>query len=96
MPSVRKRLEALERSLLSKPDPGVDHVVVSQALHRLSTEELVSLRDAAADKQQGKVRELTEHALTALAAYGSALDQECKRAGFRTIAEFERSSVRSR
>ena len=95
MPSVRKRLEALERSLLSKPDPGVDHVVVSQALRRLSTEELVSLRDAAADKQQGKIRELTEHELAALAAYSSALELECQRAGFRTIAEFERSSGRS-
>ena len=72
MPSVRKRLEALERSLLSKPDPGVDHVVVSQALHRLSTEHLVSLRDAAADRQQGKVRELTKDESAALAAYGSA------------------------
>ena len=92
MPSVRKRLETLERSLLPRPNQAVDHVVVSQALHRLSTEELISLRDAAADKRQGKVRELTEHELAALAAYSSALELECQRAGFRTIAEFERSS----
>ena len=92
MPSVRKRLETLEKSVLPRPNQAVDHVVVSQALHRLSTEELLSLRDASADKRQGKVRELTEHELAALAAYSSALELECQRAGFRTIAEFERSS----
>jgi hypothetical protein len=95
MPCVRKRFERLEKSLFPKPDSAVDHVVVSQALHCLSTEELMSLRDAAADRQQGKVRELTEHELAALAAYGSALDLECQRAGFRAIAGFERSRGRS-
>ena len=35
------------------------------ALHSLSTEELMSLRRAAADKRQGKVRKLTEHELAA-------------------------------
>ena len=92
MPSVRKRLETLEKSVLPKPDPVVDRVIVGQALHGLSSEDLISLRTAAADKQQGKVRELTEHELAALAAYSSALELECQRAGFRTIAEFERSS----
>ena len=67
-------------------------MVISQALHYLSTEELVSVRDAATDKQQGKVRELTKDELAALAAYGSALGRECRRAGFGTIAEFERLS----
>ena len=95
MPSVRKRLETLERSRPPRPNQAVDQVVVSQALHRLSTEELISLRDASADKRQGKVRELTEHELAALAKYGSALNLECRRAGFRTIAEFERSNGRS-
>ena len=75
MPSVRKRLETLERSRPPRLGQAVDHVVVSQALHRLSTEELISLRDASADKQQGKVRELTEHELAALAAYSSALER---------------------
>jgi hypothetical protein len=92
MSGVRKRLETLER--LPRRSQAVDHVVVSQALHRLSTQELRSLRDAAADRQRGNARELTERELAALAAYGSALAQECQRAGFRTIAEFERSSGR--
>jgi hypothetical protein len=39
MPSVRKRLETLEKIPLPKPDPAVGHVVVSQALRRLSTED---------------------------------------------------------
>ena len=95
MPSVRKRLEMLEGSLPPRPSQAVDRVIVGQALHCLSTEELMSLRGAAVDEQQGKVRELTKDELAALAAYGSALDLECKRAGFRTIAEFERSSGRS-
>ena len=89
MPSVRKRLETLERSLPPKLDPAVDRVIVGQALQCLSTEQLVSLRGAATDKQEGKVRELTKDELAALAAYGSALDRECKRAGFETIVEFE-------
>ena len=95
MPSVRKRLETLERSLPPRRSQAVENVVVVQALHRLSTEQLMSLRGAATDRQQGKVRELTERELAALAAYGSALDLECQRAGFRTIAEFERSCGRS-
>ena len=82
MPSVRKRLETLERSLPPRRSQAVDHVVVGQALHRLSTEELRSLRDAAVDRQQAKVRELTEDELAALAAYSSALAQECQRTGF--------------
>ena len=32
MPSVRKRLETLEKSVLPRPNQAVDHVVVSQAL----------------------------------------------------------------
>ena len=92
MPSMRKRLETLERSRPPRLGQAVDHVIVGQALHGLSSEDLMSLRTAAADKQQGKVRELTQHELAALAAYSSALELECQRAGFRTIAEFERSS----
>ena len=95
MPSVRKRLETLERSLLPKPDLAVDNMIVSQAFHCLSSEDLMSLRTAATDKQEGKVRELTEPELAALAAYGSALELECQRAGFSTIAEFERSNGRT-
>jgi hypothetical protein len=91
MPSVRKRLEMLERSLPPRPSQAVDRVIVGPALHSLSTEEPMSLRRAAADKRQGKVRKLTEHELAALASYGSAPDRECQRAGFCTISEFERS-----
>jgi hypothetical protein len=46
----------------------VDRVIVGAALHSLSTEELMSLRRAAADRKQGKVRALTEHEFAALAA----------------------------
>ena len=84
MPSVRKRLETLEKSVLPMLNQAVDNAVVSRALHGLSSEDLMSLRTAAADKRQGKVRELTEHELAALAAYSFALELECRRAGFRT------------
>ena len=36
---MRKRIEVLEKSLLLQ-DSGADHVIVSQALHRVTNEEL--------------------------------------------------------
>jgi hypothetical protein len=52
----------------------------------------MSLKATAPDQQQGKVREFKEREFAAVAAYGSALEMECQRAGFNTIVEFERSS----
>ena len=89
---MRKRLETLERSLLPRRDSAGDRVIVRQALHRLSWEDLMALKAAAVAQQQGKVREFKARELAAIAAYGSALEMECQRAGFNTIVEFERSS----
>jgi hypothetical protein len=89
MKTMRKRIEVLEKSLLLQ-DSGADHVIVSQALHRVTNEELQLLEDVAVDQQQGKLnRDLTEGESAAIAAYASALQQELQLAGFSSMAEFQ-------
>jgi len=59
--------------------------------------ELEGLDTMAMDSEEGRLtRELTEPEVAALKAYNAAMELECERAGFRSLAEFERWDARQR
>jgi hypothetical protein len=88
MPNVRKRIEGLERSLARTPAPDPHDVVRLLALQSLSMEELTVLRDVVAE---GKPEcQWTECELAAVKALNGALEREAQRAGYRSMADYQR------
>ena len=73
MPSVRKRVEVLERTQSVRKGTASDQIV-RRALERVSDAELDSLGSAARAREQG--RELTPAESAAAEAYASAVTRE--------------------
>jgi hypothetical protein len=81
MPNLHKRVEALEKSAPQPPILARDSIV-KQALHRLSVEELQTLRVLAVEREQGAPhRERTAAEMAAVAAYDDAFRLEVELAG---------------
>ena len=92
MPNVRRRLETLERSRSLQRSPDQYQGVLLRAIQRLSTEDLRLVRDAIAQgKREG---ELTEREYAAAQAFTALFEQEAQRAGYSSVAEFERKYCR--
>jgi len=85
-PDLRRRVEALEKSLPPwlKPDARFDDEIVARAELRVSEEDR-KICERALPKP---MHEVTERDCAAMAAYHSAISLECTRAGYRTMDEF--------
>ena len=94
MPNVRRRIERLERSLVPEPASDPYDAIQRLALQSLSTEDLTVLADVI---EQGKREcQWTERESAAVKALTCALEQEVQRAGYRSVAEFQRSGASGR
>jgi hypothetical protein len=95
MLSLRKRVEALERSLPqekslpSKCDPKVDDEIMRLAEATLSEQDREICERLA--QPQEPCRTLTTRECKAFDAYLSAIKLECERAGYRSLDEFQAS-----
>jgi hypothetical protein len=88
MANVRRRIERLERSLAPQPGPDPYDAIQRLALQSLSTEDLTVIADVI---EQGRREcQWTERESTAVKALTGALEQEVQRAGYRSMAEFQR------
>ena len=94
MPNVRRRIERLERFLAPQPAADPYDAIKRLALQSLSTEDLTVLADVI---EQGR-REChwTERESAAVKALTGALEQEVQLAGYRSMAEFQRSCASGR
>jgi hypothetical protein len=87
---LRRRIEGLERSLAPALNANLHDEMMQLALSNVSTQDLhVLLQIAESGKQQG---EWTEREVAAVRAVSSAYDQEVIRAGYPSIAVFQRSA----
>ena len=94
MPSVRKRVERLERFLAPEPASDPYDAIRRLALQSLSTEDLTVLIDVI---EQGKrACEWTDRESAAVKALTGALEQEVQRAEYRSMAELQRSCASGR
>jgi hypothetical protein len=79
-------------ALMRRPDPY--NAIQRPALQRLSTENLMVLVDAI---EQGRREcQWTERESTAVKALTCAFEREVRRAGYRSMAEFQRSCASGR
>jgi hypothetical protein len=92
MQNVRTRVELLERSRSSTRGPDTRATIVRQALRHLSMEELNLLESILKESVDGKIRrDLTRQESDAVTSSNRALELECRRAGFRSLTEFQHS-----
>jgi hypothetical protein len=92
MANVQKRIEKLERSLAPARNSDPREAMESLALHSVSTEDLLVLRKMCrAGKRES---ERTEPESAAVKAFSDAFEQEVRRAGYRSVAEFNRHPFR--
>jgi hypothetical protein len=92
MANVRKRIERLERSLAPERNSDPHEDMKRLALDSLSKENLLVLIDMC---EQGKREcEWTERESAAVKALTGAFEQEVLRAGYRSVAEFQRHPLR--
>ena len=89
MPNVRRRVERLERFLAPEPASDPYDEMKSLALQSVSEEDLIVLIDVI--KQGKRERQWTEREAAAMKAFTCAFEQEVQRAGYRSVAEFQRS-----
>ena len=85
--TVRKKLERLENHLWSIPKSGPRDAVVGAALARISTEHLFLLLAVA--ESQCPYRKWDQKQIAAGESLRTAMEAECRTAGFRSVAEFE-------
>jgi hypothetical protein len=86
---MRRRLEALERSRPLQRYPDQHQEILTRTIQQLSTEDLRLVRDLIA---QGRWEgELTEEESAAARLFTSLFEQEAQRAGYSSMAEFQRS-----
>jgi hypothetical protein len=94
MPNVRKRIEGLERSMTLMRGPDPYDAIQRLALRSLSMEDLLMLADVI---EHGKREcQWTERESAAVKALTGAFEQEVQRAGYRSVAEFQRSCAAGR
>jgi len=89
MPNVRRRVERLERFLAPEPASDPYDEMKSLALQSVSEEDLIVLIDVI--KQGKRECQWTEREAAAMKAFTCAFEQEVRRAGYRSVAEFQRS-----
>jgi hypothetical protein len=89
MPNVRRRVERLERFLAPEPASDPYDEMKSLALQSVSEEDLIVLIDVL--KQGKRECQWTEREAAAMKALTCAFEQEVRRAGYRSTAEFQRS-----
>jgi hypothetical protein len=89
MPNVRRRVERLERFLAPEPASDPYDEMKSLALQSVSEEDLIVLIDVI--KQGKRECQWTEREAAAVRAFTFAFEQEVQRAGYRSVAEFQRS-----
>ena len=89
MPNVRRRVERLERFLAPEPASDPYDGILLLALQSLSEQDLKALEEMTG---QGKREcQWTEREAAAMKAFTCAFEQEVQRAGYRSMAEFQRS-----
>ena len=89
MPNVRRRVERLERFLAPEPASDPYDEMKSLALQSVSEEDLIVLIDVI--KQGKRECQWTEREAAAMKAFTCAFEQEVQRAGYRSVADFQRS-----
>ena len=94
MPNVRKRVERLERFLAPEPASDPYDAIKRLALQSLSTEDPTVLAEVI--EQDRRECQWTERESAAVKALTCVLDQEVQRAGFRSVADFQRSRASGR
>ena len=94
MRNVERRLERLERLPQMQPPPTPLEEIRTQALRRVSSEDLALMRILLADAQGGSRREFTDREVEVMKAYNSDLDAEAQRMGFGSYAQAERRGGR--
>jgi hypothetical protein len=94
MANVRRRLERLERFLAPEPAADPYDAIKRLALQSLATEDLTVLADVIG--RDRRECQWTERESTAVKALTCALDQAVQRAGYRSMAEFQRSCASGR
>jgi hypothetical protein len=80
MQNIRRRIEALDKTLASLRGPSAADTLISRALQRVSDEELDSLISVVRDQEGGRRRKPTPSESVAMAAYTAALEAESKQA----------------
>ena len=94
MANVRRRLERLERFLAPEPAADPYDAIKRLALQSLATEDLMVLAEVI---EHGKPKcQWTEREAAAVRALTGAFEQEAQRAGFRSVAESQRSRASGR
>ena len=84
-----RRVETLERSRSLQRSPDNNQEILTRAIQQLSTDDLRLLRDLIA---QGRwERALTEQESVAARLFTSLFEQEAQRAGYSSMAVFQRS-----
>jgi len=94
MPNVRRRVERLERFLVPEPASDPYDEMKSLALQSVSEEDLTALEDVIG--QNKRECQWTEREAAAMKAFTCAFEQEVLRAGYRSVADFQRSSAAGR
>jgi hypothetical protein len=94
MANVRRRVERLERFLAPQPGPNPYDAIQRLALQSLATEDLTVLADVI--EQNRQECEWTAHESAAVKTLTCAFEQEVQRAGYRSMAEFQRSCASGR
>ena len=91
MTNQRKEVETLKRIVSSRvgPDPKL-RVVTLELARSLGLDDLFKLRDIVLEQRRGITRPYAEGEFAVMEAYQAVLERECQRAGFRSVAEFER------
>jgi hypothetical protein len=94
MPNVRRRVERLERFLAPEPASDPYGGILLLALQGLSEQDLEALEEVTG---QGKQEcQWTKREAAAAKALSCGFEQEVQRAGYRSAAEFQRSSAAGR
>jgi hypothetical protein len=96
--SLNRRLKHLEASyrlvdrLAGEHAHNLEAAIRQRVLEHLSLDELRLLRDVATSRQQGLLKEemLTDAQKAALKRYGATFEEECRKAGFASSADFRR------
>lgn len=91
MRNMRKRIERLEQAVLPARRRVAANEVIARALRGLSDEDLDLLGSITQERPGGPVKVLTERERLVQETYLNLVDRTCQSAGWRCLAEFEKS-----
>jgi hypothetical protein len=89
--NIRKRIEALEKSLPPRRVPDSDDKTMDRALAGVSEEDrevLMQIGQGRLVEERERATEWTDRELAALDAFGPIVERESRRAGYRSTHEF--------